>query len=133
MVKQRVENCTPTVTIMAKQGYFSSPMDSPATAVLLSTLTLTSFSAALREALIQIIDSVLLMKAVTHRRPPGRAAHRQKRKRCCCPRRTLKKNLSTFLPEIYTGFLPSLSDKGPNVIFPISNPAKNRDDARFTL
>lgn len=51
---------------------------------------------------------------------------------CCYPvehsRRTFK-----ALPEIYTGFLPSLSDKGPNVIFPISNPAKNRDDARLTL
>lgn len=133
MVTQCVENCTPTATVMAKRGYFSSPMDSPATAVLLSTLIVTRYSAALREALMQTIDSVLLTKAATHRQPPGRVTPRQERKRWCCPRRTLKKNLSTFLPEIYTGFLPSLSDKGPNVIFPISNPAKNRDDARFTL
>lgn len=44
-----------------------------------------------------------------------------------------KNNFIIILPDRYTGFLPNLSDNGPNAIFPISNPAKNKDDTRLTL
>lgn len=134
IVWQCVEYCAPIVTVVAKPGYFSSPVDIPVAAMLHSTHT-NQFQccSTVSVILLQIIDSISLTEQLSHGQPLGRVAHRQKRKRLCYPCRMLKKNLLTILPVIYTGFLPSLSDKGPNVIFPISNPAKNRDDARLTL
>lgn len=106
-----------------KTRFFHLPQHSLAS-VLLSTLTLTSFSAAplpVKCSYRSLTEQCL-----------SRVAQGQARKRCF-PCRILNKNLLTILPEIYTGFLPSLSDKGPNVTFPMSIPAKNRDDARLNL
>jgi len=47
MVRQRVEHCAQTVIVTAKPGYFSSPVDSPVTTMLPSTLILMNVSAAL--------------------------------------------------------------------------------------
>lgn len=38
-----------------------------------------------------------------------------------------------ILPVRKTGFLPILSESGPNRTFPISTPAKKRDPAKLTL
>lgn len=123
---RRVEHCTHIVIAIAKPGYFSSRADTGVTTKLPSTLTLTNVSAALLH-LHRLLTPQHAGSSLAQGQPPGRTDTR------CYPHQMLKKNLLPVLPEIYTGFLPNLSDKGPNVILPISNPAKNRDDARLTL
>lgn len=112
--------------VIVKIGYFSSITDIPEPTVLLSTLISTKLSAAL-------LQTKYLTRPWTLYQCHGRAAHRQGKTSNAVIHAEHMRTLSTVLPEIYTGFLPSLSDKGPNVMFPISNPAKNRDDARLTL
>lgn len=135
MVRQCVEYCAPTVIAIAKRGYFSSPSDIPVTTMLLTTLIPTNFSAVLLR--VKCLYRSWTLLPLTQQATTGSLwegwPHGQKRKKLCYPHRMLKKNLLTILPDIHTGFLLSLSDTGPNVIFPTSNPEKNREDSRLTL